>query len=65
MYKNHFKFSVFTTIFITVSLENMLSNHGQSMFEFLAPRRGGHVQHHQAQARHNVNNEGGYKDMVY
>ena len=58
----------------------MLSNHVQSMFEYLAPRRGGgggagaggggggHAQQPQ-QAGHHVNpgrqQEGGYKDMVY
>lgn len=33
------------------SLERMLSNHSQSMFEYLAPRRGGaaHAQQQQAQ----------------
>ena len=44
----------------------MLSNHVQSMFEYLAPRRGGggHVPQPQPQQQRNPNNEG-YKDMVY
>lgn len=52
----------------------MLSNHAQSMFEYLAPRRGGggaqqqQQQHHgQQQAAQQIRpkqNEG-FKDMVY
>ena len=55
---------IFFFSFILGSLERMLSNHVQSMFEYLAPRRGGaHVAQQQPQPR-NPNNEG-YKDMVY
>ena len=57
----------------------MLSNHVQSMFEYLAPRRGGgggsgagggggHAQQPQQAGHHNQGRQGqneGYKDMVY
>ncbi len=57
----------YTFFFLSLSagsLERMLSNHVQSMFEYLAPRRGGgHVAQPQPQPR-NPTNEG-YKDVVY
>lgn len=53
------------------SLERMLSKHLQSMFEYLAPRRGGSITHappppppQQQQQTMRPANEG-YKDMVY
>ena len=46
-----------------LSLENMLSQHGQSMFEYLAPPRRGGRGAMQQQARP-LNNEG-FMDMVY
>ena len=60
------------TISFSVSLERMLSTHGNSMFEYLAPRRGGGGAHGaaaaaaaaQQQQQQNRANEG-FRDMVY
>ena len=66
------EFTAFLPIF-PGSLERMMGSHNQSMFEYLAPRRGGgaHVQqqqqqHHQQQQQQQQRQaQEGYKDMVY
>ena len=54
------------------SLERMLSNHSQSMFEYLAPRRGGGgaqghggAPHPPQPQNHGKPQNDGYKEMVY
>ena len=70
---NYAKLYLENAAHVTGSLERMLSNHSQSMFEYLAPRRGGGgAQGHggaphppQPQNHGKPPNNDGYKEMVY